>query len=251
MMRSLFGLALFLGFVQFAGAQDTGKKITIRWYGQSFFQIETSDKTLIVTDPHAMPEYNRNVVRADLVTCSHMHSDHVQVEILENSKEAKIYYGLDPKSKRSIFNPISAKFKNVTFYDVESDHDPDGGMTRGKNAIFVFEVDGLRICHLGDLGTILDEKQIKQIGKVDILLIPIGGVYTINGEKAKEVVRQLKPRLYIIPMHYGTKVLDSLQPPDEFLEGQKNVKKLEDTNALTIPVDLKQDNPVIVLLGWK
>lgn len=132
MIRSLFGLALFLGFVQFAGAQDTGKKITIRWYGQSFFQIETSDKTLIVTDPHAMPEYNRNVVRADLVTCSHMHSDHVQVEILENSKEAKIYYGLDPKSKRSIFNPISAKFKNVTFYDVESDHDPDGGMTRGK-----------------------------------------------------------------------------------------------------------------------
>ena len=66
----------------------------------------------------------------------------------------------------------------------------------------------------------------------------------------REIVQQLKPRLYILPMHYGTKVLDSLQDPEEFLEGQKNVRTLDKSNTLTVPVNLKLDKPTIVLLNW-
>src|SRR5438105_11530675 len=99
------------------------------------------------------------------------------------------------------------------------------GLQRGKNTVFIIEVDGWKIVHLGDLGHLLTPKQIKAIGPVDVLMIPVGGVYTINGSEAKEVIAQLKPRQYIIPMHYAVKGFDELLPADEFLEDQKNVKK--------------------------
>lgn len=252
MLRTLALLPLLLCIPFFAAAQpkDAAKKVTLRWYGQSFFQLETGDGTLVVFDPHAMPEYGRNEVKADLVLVSHNHGDHAQPEIL-SSKDHKVIHGLNPKDRKQPFVQVNEKFRNVTVRNVSSYHDPDMGLQRGRNSIFVVETDGLKICHLGDLGHPLDEETIKKIGPVDILMVPVGGIYTINGEKAREVVKQLKPRLYIIPMHYGTKALDSLQPPDEFLEGKKNVKKLEDTNALTVPADMKQDEPVIVLMGWK
>ena len=81
-------------------------------------------------------------------------------------------------------------------------------------------------------------------------MIPVGGVYTINGADAKQVVEQLKPSRYIIPMHYGTRVYDDLLPADEFLEDQKNVKKFP-SNKLTIETDLKLPEPIIAILDWK
>jgi L-ascorbate metabolism protein UlaG (beta-lactamase superfamily) len=248
-MRLIMPLFL-LGLFALPGAAQS-KSVKIRWYGQSFFQIESSEKVLLVTDPHAMPEFGRGATKADVVTISHLHSDHMQLDILENKDTAKVINGLDDKAKRSTFKPISTTFKSFQIRNVESNHDSVGGMKSGKNSIFCFEVDGLKICHLGDVGEVLTDEQIKQIGPVDILMIPVGGIYTINGEKAREVTGQLKPRLYILPMHYGTKALDSLQPPDEFLDGLKNVKKMPDTNELVIPVDLKQPEAVVVLLGAK
>jgi L-ascorbate metabolism protein UlaG (beta-lactamase superfamily) len=125
-------------------------------------------------------------------------------------------------------------------------------MEKGKNAVFIVEVDGLRIVHLGDLGHLLTREQIKEIGPVDVLMIPVGGVYTLNGADAKEVVAQLKPKKYIIPMHYGTKVFDDVLPADEFLEEQKpeNIKKPE-SNKLEIDPNFKPAEPVIVLMEWK
>jgi L-ascorbate metabolism protein UlaG (beta-lactamase superfamily) len=122
---------------------------------------------------------------------------------------------------------------------------------RGKNTIFILEVDGLRIVHLGDLGHTLTEEQIKRIGPVDVLMIPIGGVYTLNGSEAKEVVAQLKPKKYILPMHYGTKVYEDLLPADEFLFEQKkeNIRHSK-TNELIVEPDFKPAQPVIVLLYW-
>jgi L-ascorbate metabolism protein UlaG (beta-lactamase superfamily) len=122
---------------------------------------------------------------------------------------------------------------------------------RGKNAAFIVEADGLVICHLGDLGHELSAEQVKAIGPVDVLMVPVGGIYTLNGEMAKKVVAQLKPRLYVLPMHYGTKVYQDLPGPDEFLDGQKEVRVLADTNLLEFPADLKADRPTVVLLGWK
>jgi L-ascorbate metabolism protein UlaG (beta-lactamase superfamily) len=238
-----------------AAAQPKNKALTIRWFGQSFFQVETGDGTKIVLDPHAMPEFGRPTCQADLVLITHEHDDHNQHEVLTDSEKAKIIRGLVLKGKRFDWNKVDDKFKNVKIRTVPTYHDGEEGMKRGKNSAFIIETDGLKIVHLGDLGHELDEAQVKafELDKkpIDILMIPVGGIYTINGEKAKEVVKQLKPRLYILPMHYGTKTLDSLQDPEEFLEGQKNVRKLEDSNTLTVPFDLKLDKPTIVLMNWE
>ena len=92
---------------------------------------------------------------------------------------------------------------------------------------------------------------MKAIGKVDVLMVPVGGIYTINGEQARKTVGQIKPRLYVLPMHYGVPGYDDLLGPEEFLEDQKNVKKMLGTNELVIPLDMKADAPTIVLLGWE
>jgi L-ascorbate metabolism protein UlaG (beta-lactamase superfamily) len=251
--RIVAGLACLLAAAGVAIAQEPkakGKEIQIRWFGQSFFQLVTADGTRIVFDPHAMPEYGRQEVSADLALCSHLHNDHTQVGVLENAEKVKVLFGVNPKDKGRTWNDIDEKFKNVHVRTVHSFHDEEGGLKRGKNAIFIVEIDGLKIVHLGDLGHLLDTETVKEIGPVDILMVPIGGIYTINGEKAKEVVKQLKPRLYVLPMHYGTKVFDDLQGPEEFLDGQKNIRKLDQSNLLTVPVDLKLDEPAIVLLSW-
>ena len=255
MIRMLAGL---LGLVAAAAPcwsqqpkeKDLGRHIQVRWFGQSFFQVVTADGTKIVFDPHAMPEYGRNIVSADLVLCSHLHNDHTQYLILEDGEKAKVIYGLSVKDKGRTYNDVNEKFKNVRVRTVHSYHDEEEGLKRGKNAIFIVEADGLSIVHLGDLGHTLSNEQVKEIGPVDILMIPVGGIYTLNGEQAKVVQKQLKPRLYVLPMHYGTKVFDDLQGPAEFLEGQKNVRKLDQSNLLTVPVNVKLDEPVVVLLGW-
>jgi L-ascorbate metabolism protein UlaG (beta-lactamase superfamily) len=251
-MRRLFAaLICVVALVGPAAAQPKNKALTIRWFGQSFFQVETGDGTKIVFDPHSMTEYGRPTCEANLVLISHEHDDHNQPEALTNSQKAKIIRGLVLKGKRLDWNKVDEKFKEIRIRTVPSFHDPEEGMRRGKNSIFVVETDGLKIVHLGDLGHALEKEQIEAIGRPDILMIPVGGVYTINGEKAREVVKQLNPRLYILPMHYGTKVLDSVQDPEEFIEGEKNVRKLTDSNTLTVPLDLKLERPTIVLMNWE
>lgn len=258
-MKRLVGLGLLL--LLFAGLspaqeKEKDKVLQIRWYGQSFFQVTSADGTRIVFDPHAMTEYGRQLVKGDLVLMSHQHNDHAQWDILENADELKkvqaerVFQGVSGRKKDREVTPINGKYKAVKFRNVASFHDTEEGFKRGANSIFVVEVDGLKIVHLGDLGHLLDEAQVKEIGAVDILMIPIGGIYTINGGNAKEIVKALKPRLYVLPMHYGTKVLGDLAEPTEFLDGQKHVRKIE-TNLLNVPVNLKLDNPTIVLMGFE
>jgi L-ascorbate metabolism protein UlaG (beta-lactamase superfamily) len=233
-----------------AYSADAPGKVTIRWHGQSFFDIQTSKGTRIVIDPHAIEAYGRQSVPADLILVSHFHSDHTQVGVVPNYAKAKILYGLKMVGKKTAWNPIDETFRDAHVRTVGVYHDNAEGIERGKNAIFIAEADGLRIVHLGDLGHLLSEKDIKKIGPVDVLMIPVGGVYTINGAEAKKVVEQLKPKQYILPMHYGTKVFTDLLPPDEFLEDQKNVMKYP-TNRLTVQAGAKAAEPTIALLDWK
>jgi len=231
-------------------AAEEPKTVTLRWQGQSFFEIQSSQGTRIVTDPHEIPAFGRKDVSADIVLISHFHNDHTQVEVLKNQGKFRVVEGLKRNGKKIDWNPVDEKIRDVHIRTVGVYHDGMAGMERGKNAIFAIEVDGLRFVHLGDLGHVLSEQTIKQIGPVDVLMIPVGGVYTINGAEAKQVVAQLKPRQYIIPMHYGTKGFDDLLPPDEFLEDQKNVKKFLG-NKLTISTDFKPAEPIVALLEWK
>jgi len=245
--------------------KEKEKKLTLRWYGQSFFQLTDSTGQRIVIDPHAIPAFGGPRVKADFVLITHLHDDHNQPEVLdmfypEDAKAAEkrdkgdVYRGVvtvgkgakqDWKAWNETRGPI--KFRNLPTF-----HDAVMGMTRGKNSVWILEADGLVFCHLGDIGHDLSSEQVKAIGKVDVLMVPVGGIYTINGETAKKVVEQLKPRLYVLPMHYGVPGYDDVLGPDEFLDGQKNVKKMPETNELLIPADMKSpESPIVVMLGWK
>jgi len=228
------------------------KKIIVRWFGQSYFQVTASDGTRIVFDPHLIVSYPRNVVPADLVLISHPHQDHNQLEAIENREKAKVIAGMKKDGTKFTWNDVDEKFREIKITSVPLYHDKMMGLQRGKNSAFVVEIDGLRFVHLGDLGHELTDAQIKAIGPVDVLMIPIGGIYTINGEEAKKVMAQLKPRRYVLPMHYGTKDFDELVGPDEFLDELKNVVKKPETNEFVIDADAKApDAPVVLMLGWK
>ncbi len=252
-LTPLFALLLLAAGT--APAADA-KKVILRWHGQSFFDLETSQGARIVFDPHAIEAYGRTVVSADLILISHFHDDHTQIQVVQNQDKAKKLPGLKANGKKLEWNLVDERFsfkkgEEIRVRSVGTYHDTTQGMERGKNAVFIVEVDGLRIVHLGDLGHILTKEQVDRIGPVDVLMIPVGGVYTINGSEAKRVVAQLKPRLFILPMHYGTRVFDEVLPVAEFLEEQKKEHiRVEKTNQLVIPVDLKMSEPDIVLLHW-
>ncbi|HKI35641.1 MAG TPA: MBL fold metallo-hydrolase [Gemmataceae bacterium] len=251
MLRHLTALLAALAVA--AGASAADKKLTIRWHGQSFFEIISSDGTRIVTDPHAIDAFGRQDVKADIVTCSHLHNDHTRIDVLDEKSKPKVFYGVkaEKDGKRFVWNPIDEKVKGVHFYSVGTYHDDEQGLKRGLNSVLVFEVDGFRIAHLGDLGHKLSDAQIKSIGKVDVLMIPVGGVYTLNGSEAKEVVAQIEPRFFIVPMHYGIKgTYEDVLPADEFLDEQKNVRK-DKPEELTLEKGAEPPkNPEIVLLRW-
>lgn len=238
-----------LAVVWSASAADV-KKTILRWHGQSFFEMETSKGTRIVFDPHMIEEYGRRLVKADLILISHFHNDHTQTEVVENRDKAKLINGLKPSAKRVEWNLIDEKFRDVRIITVGAYHDAMQGMERGKNTIFIVEADGMRFVFLGDLGHRLTEAQAKAIGPVDVLMIPVGGVYTLNGSEAKDVVAQLKPKRYIIPMHYGTKVYEDLLSADEFLEDQNNIKKYAG-NRLDVESDFNPKEPQIAVLNWR
>jgi len=263
MTRYLPVLALLLLGAGAALADDN--KVVIRWHGQSMFEIISTKGTRIVTDPHAIDAYDRPQVKADLVLMTHFHVDHTGVEAITNLKQAKQINALKKEEGgRDTWNIIDEKFKDVRIQTVGTFHDDMAGTQRGKNGVFVIDVDGLRIVHLGDLGHLLRGEQLRKIRKVDdkpreqhpidVLMIPVGGVYTINGLDAQKVVEQLKPRRYILPMHYGTRVYNELLDLKYFLEEQKmgKLERLPRSNELSIdPKSPPPKEPIIAILNWE
>ncbi len=254
MTRLAFPLAALLALTPHSASAQEPKPTTLRWYGQSFFQLETAAGKRVAFDPHAIPQFGRPIVAADVVLVSHPHNDHNQVEVIDNLKAARVFEGVKPGAKgRGLdWNRVDEKVGGVRVRSVGTYHDAENGLKRGKNAVWVVEADGLTVCHLGDLGHELTPEQVRAIGPVDVLLIPVGGVYTLNGEQAKRVQAQLKPRRAVVPMHYGVPGYDDLLTPDEFLDGQSSVKRLPDTNEYSVPAgDPPADGPAVVLLGWQ
>jgi L-ascorbate metabolism protein UlaG (beta-lactamase superfamily) len=254
MMRYWISLLASTFLVCAAAGAEPGKVI-VRWRGQSFFEIITTKGTRIVFDPHLIPAYGRNVVNADLVLLSHEHTDHTQTSAVENLDKAKVLHGVkDEKGdgKKFDWNAIDQTVKDVKIRTLGTFHDQMNGMQRGLNSIFILEFDGLKVAHLGDLGHTLSDAQVKKLGEIDVLFVPVGGVYTLNGEDAAKVVKQIKPRRCVIPMHYGTAVYDDVLPVDEFLEESKKetIKKYK-TNELVIDPSAKPPtDPEIAVLQW-
>jgi L-ascorbate metabolism protein UlaG (beta-lactamase superfamily) len=253
MSRLLAALATVFLVAAHGTADDA--KVTIRWHGQSFFEVISPAGVRVVLDPHTLEEYPRKQVSADLVLISHFHVDHSRTEAIENIKKAKVINALTKEDKEGrIVNwtPVDEQLKDVHIQALATYHDNMGGMQRGKNGVFILDVAGLRIVHLGDLGHTLSRRQLDKVGTVDVLMIPVGGVYTLNGLDAQKVVEQIKPRRVILPMHYGNAVYTDLLDLKYFLEDQQmgRVKKYT-TNELVLPIkaDLPKE-PEIAILHW-
>ncbi|HTA19625.1 MAG TPA: MBL fold metallo-hydrolase [Polyangia bacterium] len=230
-----------------AGPPVIGK---LTWLGQSGFVLETAAGTRIVMDP--IPKglgYDLPAgLKADAITVSHEHPDHNNVALVVN--KARVIRGLTADKKG--WTKIDEKVKDVAIRSVGVYHDDKRGAERGLNTVFIFEVGGLRIAHLGDLGHLLTDDQLSAIGSVDVVLVPVGGVYTLDAYQATRVVDQLHPRLVVVPMHYKTPPLTikELDPVDDFLERKANVVH-EPTNTLTLTPVKARPAVQIVVLNYK
>ena len=169
----------------------------IKWFGQSCFRLTAENGIKIVMDPYAnMFGYKLPEIDANIVTTSHDHSDHNNVGAVKGD----FVHNKDP----GVFSQEGIGIKGVQTF-----HDKVSGTKRGKNIVYNFRIDGLNVCHCGDLGHLLSLEQINEIGKVDILLLPIGGRVTLDASGAAEVMKQLNPAV-VIPMHYRTKAMGIL-----------------------------------------
>ena len=209
----------------------------IKYLGHSSFKLTESTGTSVVTDPYA-PEvgFVMTEVSADAVTVSHHHFDHDNVKAV----------GGNPKI---IDKEASYDLSGVEINAVKSFHDGARGKKRGENVIFKFRMDGLDICHLGDLGEACTAELIEQILPVDVLLIPVGGNYTIDAETAKEYVDRLMPEI-VIPMHYRTKESKiDIEKVEEFLNlFDDETAEIADSDEIELSrSDLRGETRIIVL----
>lgn len=197
--------------------------IKIKWFGHSMWKFSTENVSIIV-DPftdigYKMPENET----ADIVISSHDHFDHNNISLIKGNpmiiKEAGDY-----------------NYKNVKIKTIQVWHDENQGKDRGCNLLIKIAMDGKTFLHCGDLGHILSDELIKKLGKIDMLFIPIGGVFTINSQKAREIIYKLQPTL-VFPMHYKTLKIDfNIHPLDDFLA---IADRIHYTNSNEINIDEK------------
>lgn len=179
----------------------------ITWYGHACFGLESGNGR-VVFDPYApgkVPGWKLPELEAELVLCSHGHTDHNWAEGVK----------------------LSGKPFTGTVAKIPSFHDDKGGALRGENTITVVEADGIRVAHLGDIGCQLTEDQLTSLGKIDVMLIPVGGHYTVDAAEAWEIVKAVGPGI-VIPMHFrgrgfGFPVIGKVEP---FLKLAGNVKEI-------------------------
>jgi len=212
----------------------------IIWHGHSFFEIkskENKNQVEIAIDPFS-DEIGLKVpkVEADILLISHDHYDHNNKSAISGN-----YFLID--------QPGEYEVKGVFVKAIKSFHDKVEGKERGENLIFTIETEDLKVCHMGDFGQKeLEEKQIEEIGEVDVLMIPVGGIYTISAKEAVKILEQLEPKI-TIPMHYSLpKLKIKLDSVDKFLKSL-GIKSLEPIKKLSIKKeDLSPEEAKVVLL---
>lgn len=183
--------------------------LRVRWHGHSCFEVST-DQVTVVTDPHDGKSIGirRPKVRADVVLVSHDHFDHSAVKVVDKGGSTTV-----------VREPGDQEVGGVSIRGVPTYHDSSEGVSRGGNIAFVFKVGGVTFCHLGDLGHLPTEGQLEAIGPVDVLFVPVGGVFTIDAAAAWRVVGMLSPEI-TVPMHYRMGGLSlSINDITPFLEG--------------------------------
>lgn len=209
----------------------------ITWLGHSCFRIK-GKQVAIIADPFS-PNlgYSLNKTTADIVTVSHQHPGHCYAEGV----------GGTPKV---VCGPGQYEIGGALIIGLGTYHDNEKGKISGKNTIYIFEVDEISICHLGDLGHTLTADQLEEVGKIDVLMVPVGGLSTFSATVAAGVVRQIEPRI-VLPMHYKTPVIGwELEPVDKFLK-EMAVTQIAPQPKLTISRANLPETPKVMLLEYK
>jgi L-ascorbate metabolism protein UlaG (beta-lactamase superfamily) len=217
----------------------------VEWFGQSAFRLDAEGRTVAIDPFGDMSALSRDRgiqwdypaiagVEPDLLLITHEHHDHNAVEAIDGG----------PQVLRSTAGTLDSPIGQITA--VASEHDEVAGTERGPNTVFAFELDGVRVCHMGDFGQgALREEQAAAMGKVDLLFVPIGGGFTIGAEQAALVVERLSPR-WAVPMHYRTPRIGFLDTAEGFLERFDRVERLAepafDTRELA-----RADGPLVIV----
>jgi L-ascorbate metabolism protein UlaG (beta-lactamase superfamily) len=221
--------------------QETGDAaMKIKWYGHSAFQITTDSGTRIIIDPYESGAFGGSIAygkikdEADIVLTSHDHGDHNYIKDIKGKfihiKEAGQY-----------------EEKGVKIKAIQTFHDKSKGRERGENLVFVVSAEDITITHLGDLGHILDSGTLQGIGKVDVLLLPVGGFFTIDAKEATKVMDDINPAI-TIAMHFKT---ESAGLPIEGLEGfikdKQNAKEAHASEIVITSATLPKTNEIIIM----
>ena len=203
----------------------------IRYFGHSCFVLIGKDGKSVLTDPYTKVGYELpKGLFADIVTASHAHFDHKYIDAIAYNR---------------LIDEAGKQASNIV--GLESYHDPKQGALRGKNIIYKITIDGIDFCHLGDLGEAVCPEMLEKIGKVDVLMIPIGGTYTIDAAQAKAYVDALQPKT-VIPMHY--RPLDGaldIDGADKFLK-LFNEEEIERISSGVTQYDLNTDRKRILYM---
>ena len=213
----------------------------IKWNGHASFTITSSEGAVFITDPYdpsgygGVLTYDQVKDSADAVLVSHDHADHNFVEGLPGSP--KVVKGSD-------------QVGNVQINGIPTYHDESNGSERGDNTIFSFPIDEINICFTGDLGHQLSSEQVDAIGPVDLLLMPVGGTFTVDADSAVKVAEALNPRL-IIPMHFKTAKCDlPIAGVESFLEKMANVTKLRRSEIELTPDKLPETGSEVWVMDY-
>ena len=167
----------------------------IQYLGHSAFKIKSSVGT-VVTDPYdSYVGFSMSTASADVITVSHQHQDHNAVGQVKGTARRDKPFIVD--------KPGEYEVAGISVFGVPTFHDGSQGAERGSNIVFTILMDGIKVCHLGDLGHELTQDQIAEIGSIDVLLVPVGGAFTIDAQRAVKTIQMLEPS-YVVPMHYKT-----------------------------------------------
>lgn len=211
--------------------------MNIKWFGQSCFLLTSENGTSVLADPCAPSTgYDVKNVYCSAVTVSHMHSDHCYIKAAAGEPVI-------------ITEPGEYEVGGVRITGFPAFHDEAGGAKRGKNIMFLFEIDGIRVLHAGDIGHQLSREQAAAIGLVDVLLVPIGGKYTIDYLGARELANTLRPSV-VIPMHFRTPLctLSELDDCSNFVSTAQDcrIHKLNDFEASIFKNTLGEDRVLVL-----
>lgn len=211
----------------------------ITYIGHSCFKIQDkigSDGVTIITDP-----FDKSIglkvpdSQADIVLVSHQHADHNYVKAISGKPFIITTAG-------------EYEIKDVSIEGIDTFHDNSSGKERGNNIAYRINIEGINIVHLGDLGHLLDAKQLEKLSGADILLIPVGGIYTIDAKKAVEVISQIEPRI-VIPMHYKVSGLTvEIDGVDKFIK-ELGIKPVYEEKLKISKKDLPVEDMELVILN--